>query len=114
MLQNNGGVYILYYKIKYCASYIITTLDSLCKQEQRDNRLIGQKVDLARNPKTPPAEQGQGCGYLECTNGLSIGIMSSPYHQLNYGGEVITFLGWARETSTRVIWNSHINNGNPI
>ena len=50
-------------------------------------------MGLAENPMTPPAEQGQGCDCLECTNRLSTGMMSSPYHQLNYGGEVIPRLG---------------------
>ena len=73
-----------------------------------------QKVGLAENPKTSLAEQGQACGCLGCTNGLSTGMMSCPQHWLNYSGEVITIPDWARQTSTRAIWNSHINNGNPI
>ena len=76
MLQNNGDAHTLYYKIKYCACYIITTLDSLYKQEQRDNRLTGQKVGLAENPKTPLAEQGQGCGCLKCTNRLLTSVIN--------------------------------------
>ena len=79
MLKNNSNVYTLYYKIKYCACYIMTTLDSLCKQEQRDNRLTGQKVGLAKNPKTPLAELNQGCGCLERTNRLLTSIINCLY-----------------------------------